>query len=173
MARPSKRTASLAEGVESNSGAPAALKAMEGHELRSREEKDKAYTIWLDAKEKFVDGDDVAMRALHKAHEEYTECLEIWHNASKSLLSLDKGVSLERREGEKISVAEAKEHFKQFVLSIDLAIEAYIVQISQTAALCESGEQFHIAHSDAIRSAKAGAIEAAIRDGKLPNWLIE
>jgi hypothetical protein len=154
-------------------GAPAALAAIAEHELRCRTEKDAAYDAWNKAKDKLVEGDDVSERALNRAHREYLEVLEIWHDASKKLLEFEKAVPEAKRDGEKIAVSEAKEYFRQYALSIDLAVEQLVIQISQAAALCESPEEFHKAYAENIRSAKSGAVESAVAENKLPGWLLE
>ena len=155
-----------------DTGAPAALKAIAEHELRCRNEKDAAYAAWSVAKSKLVEGDDVSERTANRAHREYIELLEIWHDASKKLLEFEKVVPEAKREGEKIAVSDAKEYFRQYELSISIAIETYIVQISQSAALCESAEKFHSLHSDAIRTSVKGAIESAVREGVIPAWIL-
>lgn len=156
-----------------DSGAPAALKAIEAHELRCREDKEAAYVAWKESQRTLVEDDDVSMRKMNRCHREYIDALEIWDEATKKLGEYDKRISPERREGEKASVADVKEWFAQLRLSIDLAIEDYIVQISQKAALVTSPEEFHRAHADALRAAKDGAIDASIREEKLPKWVAE
>lgn len=155
----------------SDIGAPAALKAIEEHELQCRNEKERLRQERDAALETMVEGDDVSERKYRQRVNAYAEALQNWDEALKRLNTFDKGVSAERREGEKITVSEAKEIFRQLILSIDLAIEGYIISLSQSAALCESPEAFHISHADNLRAAKEGALEAARRDGVLPKWI--
>ncbi len=152
-------------------GAPAALKAIEAHELQCRNEKDEAHKEWKEAQDLVAEGDDVSESKERRLHFRYIEALEHWDDATKKLALFDKGVSAERREGEKIPVAECKEIFAQYELSLRLAMEAYIIKIAQDAALCESAEGFHLAHAEAIRACREGAIASARREGVLPGWL--
>ncbi len=154
-----------------DTGAPGALAAIAEHELRCRKEMESAYALWQDAKAKRNEDDDVSMRKYNRAHRDYTDALEEWHASSKKLLEYDTKISPERREGEKISVSECKEIFAQYELSLRLAHEALIVKLCQDAALCNSPEQFHAAHAEAMRATRDGAIEAAKADGVIPNWL--
>lgn len=165
---------SITNPVASNTGAPAALEAIAAHELRCREAKDAAYLIWQKAKKDRNEDDDISMRTYNRTLRDYEESVEEWIDLTKALLGYDSKVSPARREGEKVSVDEAREYFRQYWLSIELAIEAYIVQISQAAALCESPEAFHLAHAENIRSAKDGAIDACFRGDSpvLPKWLL-
>ena len=94
-----------------------------------------------------------------------------WNKTAKALLSYDRGVATDRKEGEKISVEEAKEIFRQFMLTIDLALEQRIIADAQSAALCDSPEAFHAASADNWRAAKDGALASAKSEGVLPNWI--
>lgn len=156
---------------QGDTGAPAALAAIERHELECRTEKDNALAEWKEAKRLVVDGDDVSERKERRLHNQYRDALEMWDDATKKLAVFDKGVRPERREGEKILVADAKELFAQYELCVDLALEQCIVADCQSAALCNSPDEFHAAHAENWRSAKASAIDAARRDGAIPAWL--
>jgi hypothetical protein len=92
---------------------------------------------------------------------------------AKILLAYDRGVATERKDGEKISVEEAREIWKQFVLCVNLAMEQHIIASSQTAALCDSPESFHISAAENWKSALTGMIDSAISDGTLPKWLVQ
>ena len=86
-------------------------------------------------------------------------------------MNYDKGVAIERQQGEKISVEEAREIFSQLILTIDLALEQAIIADAQSAALCDSPEAFHRAAADNWRAAKDGALASAKADGVIPKWL--
>jgi hypothetical protein len=157
--------------AKKDSGAPAALKAVEDHELQCRIEKDAARLARDHALEKMVEGDDVSERTYRQSVALYDETLGRWDEALKRLNLFDKSVREERRSGETVLVEVAKEVFAQYDLSLALALEAYIVTISQQASLCESPEAFYKAHADTIRATRAGAIEAAKKEGALPAWV--
>lgn len=90
---------------------------------------------------------------------------------AKILLAFDRGVATDRKEGEKISVDEAREIFAQLVLAIDLALEQRLIADAQSAALADSPETFHKASADNWRAAKDGAIASAKTEGVIPKWL--
>ena len=92
---------------------------------------------------------------------------------AKVLLAYDRGIDSNRKEGEKISVDEAREIFAQLILSIDLALEQRLIADAQSAALCDSPEAFHKASADNWRAAKDGAIASAKSECVLPKWLCE
>jgi hypothetical protein len=160
------------EPLKLDSGAPAALKAIEADELLCRRHRDAAFKIWQEADEKNVLGDTIKEADERRAWGRYLEAREVYAEAAKQLALFDKGVREDRREGEKILVSDVKELFAQIDLSWSLALESYIVTNAQSAALCESPEQFHAAHAENMRAAKAGALDAAKREGILPSWIL-
>lgn len=153
------------------SGAPAALEASAHHELRCRNEKDAAYDAWQTAKKNRNEDDDVSMRVYNRTLRDYLDVVEMWEESKKSLLAFDTKISPSRREGEKVLVEEAREIYRQLMLSVKLAIEACIIADAQSAALCDAPEQFHKAHAENYRAAMDGAIESAKSDGVLPGWI--
>lgn len=155
-----------------DSGAPAALKAIESDELLCRKRRDAAMKEWEEKDRKLVLGDDVSEADERRAWMRYQEAREVHAETLKSLATFDKGVREDRREGEKILVSDVKELFAQLDLSWNLALESYIVASAQSAALCSSPEEFHVAHAAHIRAAKAGALDAAKREGVLPAWIL-
>jgi hypothetical protein len=162
----------FAEPVKQDSGAPAALKAIEADELLCRNRRDAAMKEWEEKDRKLVIGDEVSEADERRAWMRYQESREVHAETLKSLATFDKGVSKERREGEKITVEEAKEIFAQLDLCGTLSLEAYIAAQAQSAALCDSPEAFMVAHAENIRAARNGAIDAAKRDGALPAWIV-
>jgi len=158
--------------AQQEAGAPAALKAIEIHELKCREEKDAAHAEWKDAQRLEVEGDDVSEAKERRMHYRYVEALEHWDDATKKLAVFDKGVTKERREGEKIAVEEAKEIFAQLILSYDLAFEKCLLTDARDAALAKTEVEFHSAHSQNWRAAKDGAIESAKGEGVIPKWIL-
>ena len=158
--------------IKQDSGAPAALKAIEADELLCRKRRDAAMKEWEEKDRKLVIGDDVSEADERRAWMRYQEAREVHAETLKSLATFDKGVREDRREGEKILVSDVKEMFAQLDLSWSLALESYIVASAQSAALCSSPEEFYVAHAENIRAAKSGAMDAAKREGVLPAWIL-
>lgn len=154
-------------------GAPAALRAIEEHELRCRNEKDTAHKCWQERLRLLVVGDDVSERDERLSHSRYLEALELWDDSTKKLAVFDKGVRPERREGEKILVVECKEMFAQLFLSLNVALESYIISIAQNAYQCNSAEEFFQMHADNLRATRDTAIESAKRECVLPEWVLQ
>jgi hypothetical protein len=152
-----------------DSGAPAVLRRLEADALE--------YTRTIDDKKAEL----VALRAVKetaairekiaRAEMELASANDEFVKTAKVLLAYDKSVKEDRREGEKILVSDVKEIFAQFQLSESLALESYIITIAQGAALCGSPEEFHALHAENIRAARAGALDAAKREGVIPAWL--
>lgn len=95
---------------------------------------------------------------------------DLWFKLSKQVREYDKAVDTSRREGEKVPRSDVEEFFQQYDLSLRLAIESYIISLSQDATRAESPEQFYQAHAGNLRSCVRAAIDGAIKDGKLPGW---
>jgi len=162
----------FAEPVKQDSGAPAALKAIEADELLCRNRRDAAMKEWEEKDRKLVIGDEVSEADERRAWMRYQEAREVHAETLKSLATFDKGVSKERREGEKITVEEAKEIFAQLLLCYDLAFEKCILTDARDAALAKTEIEFHEAHARNWRSAKDGAIESAKGENVLPKWIL-
>lgn len=162
--------------MKSEIGAPAALRRLEEHELKCAQEVDrlKAERDRLRAMQE-PDGDEALrnhQNAIQNAISNLADAQDDWNSALKSLREFDKAVAPEKREGEKILRKDVEEFFRQYDLSLKLAIESYIISLSQEASRATSPQEFYQAHSDAIRSCRVTQIEAAIRDKRLPSWAI-
>jgi len=160
--------------TRSETGAPAALRRLEEHELRCAQEVDRRKVELTRLRAMQEPEGDEALRnhrqAIQNEVGNLSEAQDDWNKALKSLREFDKAVAPEKREGEKIPVSEAAEFFRQYDLSIKLGIESYVISMSQDATRAESPEQFYQAHADNIRSCRVAAIERAQKDGKLPAW---
>lgn len=155
-------------------GAPAVLRRLEKDALELEQTIDNAKERLVALQLLSPNGekaDEKHKAEIARVQNEYDSARDEYIKVAKVLLPYDKGISSERKEGEKISVAEAREIFAQLVLSIDLSIEQVIISDAQSAALCDSPESFHAAHAENYRAAKAGALDAATRDGVLPKWI--
>jgi hypothetical protein len=155
--------------------APAVLKRLQSSAAKFAEQEDDAearlaelYMLSPNAKETQDNKSAIA-----RAEAELFNARDNFNKTAKALLNYDKGVATERKDGEKISVEEAREIWKQFVLCVNLAMEQHIIASSQTAALCDSPESFHISAAENWRSALTGIIDSAISDGTLPKWLVQ
>lgn len=154
-------------------GAPAALRAIEEHELRCREEKDIARQVWKDAQVKVVEDDDVSQRAANRTRREYLESLETWDDATKKLAVFDKQVVPEKREGEKIAKTEAETYFTAFARHARVALEQTFISVAQDAMQCATPEAFYGMASGRFRSTFNDAMHTAERESKIPKWVGE
>jgi hypothetical protein len=149
-------------------GAPAVLKRLETTAARLELEIDDAASRLSALRALGENAVDKA--ALARVEAELISAKEDYLKTAKVLLSYDRGVSSERKEGEKVSVAEAQEWFAQLILSIRLAVEQVVIADAQSAALCESPEAFYAASAANYRAAVESALSAARKDGVLPGW---
>lgn len=161
-----------------NVGAPAAAKRLEDREaaiwgriIRLESDLEKA-----DAEFAQADGDDEKQKGISAKisliNKDLMDTQKSWLQLTKQVREFDASIDTSRREGEKIARSEAEEFFRQFRLSIKLAIEKYIISLSQDATRAESPEQFYQVHADNIRTAMLSEIENAQKDGKLPTWVL-
>lgn len=162
-----------------NVGAPAAAQRLEAREaaLWGRIERLEADLTKEDDDFKKADGDEVEQKLISAKialiNKDLMDTQKSWLQLTKQVREFDASIDTSRREGEKISRTEAEEFFRQHRLSIKLAIEKYIISLSQDATRAESPEQFYQAHADNIRTAFQSELENAQKDGKLPKWAIE
>lgn len=161
---------------QSDKGAPAAQGRLESHEADAEREivRIKAEIARLTERIPQLDGSDEAQRKANNdlaiLRTDLNDAYDLWFKLSKQVREYDRAVDISRREGEKIPRADVEEFFQQFNLSIDLALESYIISLSQDATRAESPEAFYLMHADNLRSCKTAAIQRAIQDDKLPKW---
>ncbi len=111
--------------------------------------------------------------AIARAEMDLATARDNFNKTAKALLTYDKGIATERKDGEKISVEECKEFWKQYDLSLDLAVEQLAIADSQSAALCDDPASWYVTHAENYRAAKKGAVESAITEGVLPKWILQ
>lgn len=161
----------------SGTGAPQALARLEKEELQTYAAKEalEARLAELEEPSPNCTTEQHELWAAQKTRIESDLLFSLrrWDISRKALLEFDRGVAPEKREGEKIPIAEAKEIFAQLMLSLDLALEQCAISSAQSAALCDSPERFYKEHAENWRAAKDGAIASALGDGVIPKWLIE
>lgn len=157
-------------------GAADSAKRLESAEAKAASKVDKldAELEKLEGELKQADGDEIETARIsdkikHAAKSLFDETKR-WIELAKQVNSFYKAVDESKREGERVTVAEAQEFFRQYDLSIRLAIESYIIALSQDATRAETPEQFYQSHADNLRTAFVAAIEKAQKDGKVPRW---
>lgn len=157
-------------------GAPDSAKRLEAAEAQAAAKREvlERELERLEEQLKQADGDkereDELGAKIDRAAKSLLTQTKTWIELAKQVNSFYKAVDESKREGEKIPKVEAEEFFRQFRLSIKLAIEKYIISLSQDATRAESPDQFYQAHSDNIRTAFQSELESAQKDGKLPKW---
>lgn len=159
-----KKPKAIEEKPRAELGAPAALRAIEEHEAKCRDEKEISRSLWKEAQARVCEGEEISEKAERRTHREYLDALEIWDDATKKLLAFDKQVLPAKREGEKIAVDEAKEIFHQIRLSLHLGLEAFLVRIAD-------GEESYVKIADNMRDCFANAIQSARDQQRLPPWI--
>ena len=150
-------------------GAPAVLRRLEADALDATQRIDDAKArrdALLALGENAVD-----KSALARVEGELATAKDDFVTTAKVLLSYDKGVKSERREGEKVLVSEAREALAQLVLSVTLGAEQVLLGAAQDAALCAEPAEFYALVADRVRSGVAAAIERAKQEGALAAWV--
>lgn len=164
----------MKSATNSDTGAPAALSRLEKDERASYERYEAETVKLLAAIKKKAPVDEKQKQARDNEIEKLTKNVELlreaWHDTAKVLNQFQKTVPEEKREGEKIGITEARNIIRQIILSGRLAVDVYILSLSQSAVLCATEQDFHKAHAENIRSAFQGAIEAAKREKAIPDW---
>lgn len=161
-----------------STGAPANAKLLESHAADAEAEVVKIKTERLRLQEAVakLDGDPEKQKPflaqLSDLPAQLEKAYELWFKLSKQVLDYDKKVDTARREGEMIPRDDAQEFFAQLILSYNLAIESYIISLSQDATRAESPEEFYQKHSENLRSCVTSAFDKAQKDEKLPKWAI-
>ena len=109
--------------------------------------------------------------AISRLECELSSARDNFGKTAKILLSYDKGVAVERKEGEKISVEEAKEYIRHILDCVQIAHQKCRITMAQVAAKANSPEDF-VANTDGAFSAEIKtAIRAALEDSVLPKWI--
>lgn len=157
-----------AEPPAGATGAPAVLRRLEADALDATQRIDDAKArrdALMALGENAVD-----KIALARVENDLAWAKDDFVTTAKVLLSYDKGVKSERREGEKVPVNEAREWIAQLVLSLRLATEQALLSSAQAAALCDEAEAFAGQVGPLVRAAFDSALATARRDGVLPDW---
>lgn len=162
--------------TKKETGAPANAKLLEQHAADAEQQVTRTRTTISDiiAELPKHDGNDVKQQTmrdeLNTLHARLIKEYDLWIKLSKQVLDFDKAVSEQRRDGEKVSRIDVEEYFRQFMLSLDLAIESHAITIAQEACRAESPTEFLRATHEGWLACKQAQIDAAIRDGRLPEW---
>lgn len=159
-----------------DTGTNAALQRLGAHELQLSTEVDelkvKLKLLRATAEPEGDEAQRVHLNQISQTIEQISELQENWIKAVRALREMDKAVPKSARDGEKISVEEAREAFAQLQLSIFLGVESFILQISGDALRCNSEEEFHSMCATKIRDCVKGQLEVAKREEALPAWVL-
>lgn len=157
--------------ISNEQGAPAALRAIEEHELRCRQEKDAAHVEWKERLEKLVIGDEVSEQDERRAKNRYHEALELWDDATKRLALYDKQIAPEKREGEKLLRSEAERILTQAWRFQRMGRETFIIGIAQDAIHCKDETEFYAKYADSIRECESASIISGFDNERFPEWV--
>jgi hypothetical protein len=106
-----------------------------------------------------------------RVESELFQARDNFNKTAKVLLTFDKGVAVERKEGEKIPVEETKEYIRHILDCVQIAHQKCRISMAMAAAKANSPEDF-VANTDGAFSAEIKtAIRAALEDGVIPKWI--
>lgn len=159
---------------QTNTGAGAALRALELRELEERNiveqlkaKLEKAHKN-RDSRPAEMDGADFDKEV--STAEYAVERAKITHLAtSKTLLAFDRSVSENKREsGEKITWEEVERILTMFAIYDRQAAEMFITTFCANVLTCKTSEGVHKLFANEYKSTKQVAIESAVRENHLP-----
>lgn len=160
-----------------DSGAPAALRALEAQELADRKAKDAAWLALQQAyankasKPAALDGADFD-KEIAAADMQYASARAYWLSSIKQLLPYDKGISENKRDaGEKITRAECEKIFQMFAIYDRTASESFITSLCGNVLTCKTREEVYAKYAEEYRNCKRIALESALRENHLPAWV--
>lgn len=161
--------------AKQETGAPAALRRLETHELECSEQverlsKERSRLAAIE----WPDGDEQIRQHRQRINDNLSQLADAqdsWNKSLKALREFDKSVSVERREGEKVSVVEAREIYEQLMLCVVLGVEAFILKFCQDCVDLKSPEDVYKAGAESIRQAMKDRLSEAHREKVIPKWL--
>ena len=161
-----KTTTTQAQQQSSDTGAAAALRRWEDQEKHEALEVKKAESALENAKRK---RDDDLIR---KTESDLESCKERWAQTSKLLLSFERGVAPEKREGEKMLVSEIERLLENCWRADRLALEAFGLSIAQDGIRCSSEQEFYKRFQDNFRQTRESALRSGIDNLLFPKWVM-
>ncbi len=152
-------------------GSAVTLDRLENEEQRLYTELETARDMRDAAQASLRDGDPASEALLSKYNNALLFAYEAWMKVSKVLLSFDKGVAPEKREGEKIPKAETERIITMLIRHVRLSIEQAALSFAQDGILCSSETDLYQLSANRFRSQLSESMKTANREEQLPNWV--
>lgn len=161
--------------MKADTGAAAALRRLETHELEASQEV-ASLRKQLEDLRAMQDpvGDDslrIHRNKLAQAVDALASAQESWIKTLKSLREFDKAVAPAAREGEKIPRSEVERIITMVFLSDRIAFETHLLSISQDAIRCVDEQDYYAKFASSHRACREQAIISAIEHEKTPAWV--
>ena len=153
-----------------DTGSAAALQRWEAQERKDASLVDKLGDE-LDNLMKLDRDDDEIRSQISRKSSDLSEAKNQWESTSKILLSFDKNVSPEKREGVKLSQTEVESIIYHFVVRLRLATEQHFINIAQDLHKCKNEQEIYRVSADSFRGCVTSVIKVAITEQRLPGWV--
>ena len=109
--------------------------------------------------------------AIARAECDLLNARDNFNKTAKALLNYDRGVAIERKEGEKASIEECREWIKHILDCVQIAHQKCRITMAQVAAKANSPEDFVAATDGSFSAEVKNAISSALEDGVLPKFI--
>jgi hypothetical protein len=109
--------------------------------------------------------------AIARAECDLLNARDNFNKTAKALLNYDRGVAIERKEGEKASIEECREWIKHILDCVQIAHQKCRITMAQAAAKANSPEDFVVATDGSFSAEVKNAISSALEDGVLPKFI--
>jgi len=109
--------------------------------------------------------------AIARAECDLLNARDNFNKTAKALLNYDRGVAIERKEGEKASIEECREWIKHILDCVQIAHQKCRITMAQAAAKANSPEDFVAATDGSFSAEVQNAISSALEDGVLPKFI--
>lgn len=163
--------------IPKETGAPAALRAIEIEEANARAHRDECEKVYLnacrDAQTKPMEKDGTDWDRMEAVAKRHLDDAESRLNAlRKLLLTYDKSVTPEKRDStERITREQGERLFSMISIYLLQNTEAFITSFCQDVLSCKTPADVHKLSADKLRECLSNSVDSGIRESHLPAWV--
>jgi hypothetical protein len=152
--------------TKQDTGAAATLKRWEQQELAESETVKKCESD-LNRLRKLKQTEDNIAR-VRNAEYALDAAKERWEDTSKVLLSFERGVAPEKREGEKLLASYIEDFLENTFRAIRISNAAFGLSIAQDAIRCKDEQEYYLKHNESCMKNMENAVKAGIENNHMP-----
>lgn len=166
-----KTSDKIKEESKSETGAAAALRRWEDQERRESLTVQKLETELTRLRS--LKQTDSVLQKIDSIERNLDGAKDQWAQTSKLLLSFERGVSPEKREGEKMLVSDIEKLLEAAWRADRIAYESFCLTISQDAIRCNNEQEFYGKYVQSIRDCRINALRAGIENQHFPAFVLK